>query len=506
MGGLSGVTDPRELDRVFGPASRGATPPERARSSDEVYVRGQAQVARYRAGATGLRMNAAQVLRVFGYDALKAVADEGSFQITSARDEPAQTLRARREQLGLDQRRLASAADLTPSKVARAETPGQVTPIRELQRLGQTLALDEQVLGLIPGAGGDEELGVRLRTLSSGRGDAPALSPTLVLQLAEAAWVIARENELQETLGDVSEVAVGEDWDDDYHAPVYEKGYRLAELTRMRLGLSEYEPIRSVRDVLRRFAMPLVEAEMGRRFAGATVANGPTRGVVLNTQGFNENVWVRRMTACHELGHILWDPPARLGRVRVDTYEEMQQLSGDQVETRANAFAIAFLAPPRAVERLYDDLSDHSTMIAVLMDKFGVSFTAARLHLANVLKNRRRIELDFSDVKGTRMPEPGEQWRVRENWTNDYYPVASVPISRRGMFGARVARAVITGFITLDIAASWLRCRPEELSGKLDDLISLGRPHRRLNVADDGRLGSYRAEVGAFSPRSRTPL
>ncbi|WP_242140819.1 ImmA/IrrE family metallo-endopeptidase [Sphingomonas sp. TREG-RG-20F-R18-01] len=473
---MSGGVGHRELDRIFGPASTGDTWDERALTSDRLYVRGQAQVADYRAGATGLRMNAAQVLHVFGLDALRAVVDEGSFQITSARDEPAKTLRDRRKQLGLNEAQLARAAALTAANVAKAETPGQVTPIRDLQRLGQTLALDEQVLGFVPGAGGDEELGVRLRTLSDGKGGAPALSPTLVLQLAEAAWVIAREDYLADALGDVREVAIGEDWDDDYHSPVYEKGYRLAELTRMRLGLSEHEPVRSVRNVLRRFGMPLVQAEMGTRFAGATVANGQSRGIVLNTQGYNENVWVRRMTASHELGHILWDPPARLGRVRVDTYEEMQQLSGDQVEARANAFAIAFLAPPRAVEQLYEELSDHATMIAVLMDRYGVSFTAARLHLANVVKNRRGVELDLSDVRGTRMPGPVGQWLVREDWTNDYYPVAGVPISRRGTFGARVARAVRAKLITLDVAAAWLRCKPEDLDGKLDDLISLAVP------------------------------
>lgn len=476
MGGLSGGTANQELDRLFGSASTGDTWDERALTSDRLYVRGQAQVAPYRPGATGLRMNAAQVLHVFGRNALRAVVDDGSFQITSARDEPARTLRARREQFGLNQGQLARAAELSATVVAKAETPGQVTPIRELQRLGQTLALDEQVLGFIPGAGGDEELGVRLRTLSARRGDEPALSPTLVLQLAEAAWVIARENQLQDALGDVPEIASDEDWDDDYHAPVYEKGYRLAELTRTRLGLSEHEPVRSVRDVLRRLGMPLIQAEMGRKFAGATVANGKRRGVVLNTQGFNENVWVRRMTASHELGHLLWDPPVRLGRVRVDTYEEMQKLSGDQVEARANAFAIAFLAPPRAVEQLYEDLSDHTTMIAVLMDRYGVSFTAAKLHLANVIKNRRRIDIDLSSVKGTRMPEPAGQWLVREDWTNDFYPVASVPISRRGMFGACVARAVKAKLITLDVAAAWLQCKPEELDGRLDDLISLAAP------------------------------
>ncbi|PAX09012.1 ImmA/IrrE family metallo-endopeptidase [Sphingomonas lenta] len=420
-------------------------------------------------------MNATQVLRSFGYEALRAIAEDGAFQITSAREEPARTLLARREQLGLDHRQVARAADLTPAKVAKAETPGQVTPIRELQRLGQTLALDEQVLGFIPGAGGDEELGVRLRTLSRNREDAPVLSVNLVLQLAEAAWVIARERELAELLGDVPEVYLGEEWDDDYYAPVFEKGYRLAERTRSELGLPEHEPVRSLREILRRLDIPLIQVEMGATFAGATVSNGASRGVIVNTQGANQNVWVRRMTAAHELGHILWDPPSRLGRVRVDTFDEIQQLSGDQVETRANAFAIAFLAPPRAVERLYDELSDYATMIAVLMDRFGLSFTAARLHLANVIKNRRGVVLNLQNVKGGKMPRPSEDWQIREDWTNDFYPVATVPITRRGTFGARVARAVRERLLTLDIAAEWLRSRPDDISGKIEELVSLER-------------------------------
>lgn len=475
MGRLNVDVDASELDRVFG-SSSGTTALERARSSGRLYVRGQAQVAEDRPGATGLKMNAVQVLRIFGYEALRAVAQDGSFQITASREEPARTLRARREQLGLDYRQVARIADITPAKVAKAETPGQVTPIRELQRLGQVLALDEEVLGFTAGAGGDDELGVRLRTLLRSGDDAPALSPTLVLQLAEAAWVISREHDLAQTLGDQPEIESGSDWDDDYHAPVYAQGYRLAERTRTDLGLSDDEPVRSIRDVLRRFGIPLVQAEMGPTFAGATVANGSSRGVVLNVQGANQNVWVRRMTAAHELGHILWDPPSRLGRVRVDTYEEMQRLSGDQVETRANAFAIAFLATPRAVERLYDELSDQSTMIAVLMDRFGLSFTAARLHLANVVKNRRGIELDLRDVKSTRTPKPSQDWQVREDWTNDFYPLASVPITRRGLFGARVARAVRSKLITLDVAALWLRSSIEDLESRLDDLISLAAP------------------------------
>jgi hypothetical protein len=133
------------------------------------------------------------------------------------------------------------------------------------------------------------------------------------------------------------------------------------------------------------------------------------------------------------LGHLLWDPPTRLDTLKVVTYLELQSPSGDPVEARANAFAIAFLAPPRAVARILDDLSDRTTMVAVTMDRFGIGPGAAKHHLANVAREHFAVEMDFSDVPDRRLPVPSDEWRAREDWTSDFFPVPSVPDTRRGL-------------------------------------------------------------------------
>jgi transcriptional regulator with XRE-family HTH domain len=464
----------KELDWVFGERSQGETPDERARSSDRVFVRGQAQVAAYKAGATGVQMTAHQVFRAFGFEALVEIAREGSFQLVPARDEPARTLRARREALGLNARQVARFAGLTESQITQAETAGRVSPIRNLLNLAETLALDEQVLGFVPDANGDSELGVRLRTLGFVRDNEEVrLSPTLVLQLAEAAWVIARQLELARLLDAPPELAWEFDYSNDYHSPVYERGYRLAAETRDRLGLGEEDPILNVRQLVERLGIPLIQAEIGQRFAGATVANGEDRGIVVNTEGANTNVWVRRMTICHELGHLLWDPPHQLGKVKVDTYAEIAGGSGLPVETRANAFAISLLAPPRAVERMFDELSDVTTMVAFLMDRFGIGAAAATFHVSNIHKNRFHREIDVSTVRHKALPQPSVEWEAREEWTNAFYPIRDVPQTRRGRFGAYVAKAVQSNLVSLDSAAVWLRTTPDEVRAHLDDMISL---------------------------------
>ena len=67
-------------------------------------------------------------------------------------------------------------------------------------------------------------------------------------------------------------------------------------------------------------------------------------------------MWIRRATLAHELGHLLYDPDSRLQNVCVDSYigsrKDPQTYESDFVEQRANAFAIAFLAPIDAVGKL----------------------------------------------------------------------------------------------------------------------------------------------------------
>ncbi len=346
----AGSLNESNLDLVFGAGSSGETPAERAASSSACFVRSQVQVAPASAYATGRRLSAAEALANFGWDALLTATMEGSFAFVTDPREPAATLKARREALRLTQAQVARAAGIEPKAVSNAETPGRRSPVRTLEAIAQALALDERVLGYLPSARGDRLLGVRLRELTTKR-DERSFSPNTVAGLSEAAWVIARQQFMSGVLGEAEHPLVGgkHQRDPNYAYPSWEKGFHLAQKTRALLGLGN-GPIPSVRQLMEDIlGIPLVQLSLEGRFAGATLANDAARGVVINEKGANANVRVRRMTLCHELGHLLWDPDQRLDRLAVDDYDGIERdyrdTKPDPVEIRANAFAVAFLAP-----------------------------------------------------------------------------------------------------------------------------------------------------------------
>lgn len=453
-----------ELDLVFGSASIGDTPEERSKTSDATFVRSQIQLAPYSDAATGRVLSAREAFRTFGWQVLRQAVFEGSAPLISSSKEPAATLRARRTELGLSEEQLATKVGIPTSALQRAETAGVRTPYRTLESLAQALALDEQVLGLVPNAGRDASLGVRLREMANS-GDIAGFTASTVLQLSEAAWLIARQAALQVSLNDVamqSRVRLPRR-DSSFGYPAYETGYRLARKTRDLLGLDPEEPIESVRKIIEDdFGLPLVQLQMSTRFAGATMANGSARGIVVNESGMNSNVWVRRMTLCHELGHLLWDPDDRLQQVAVDGYDEVEMSDRDTrrdpPEIRANAFAVAFLAPPSAVQDIASRNSDPILVLSEVMTTFGISATAAKHHLKNVAK------VDAFGCWPGRLPEPEDHWVVMENLTLDYFPIKSTPLSRRGKFAWCVAKAFEAGEISLDSAASWLAVPAQDVS------------------------------------------
>ena len=186
------------------------------------------------------------------------------------------------------------------------------------------------------------------------------LSAGAVVTFAHAASVIRTQCKLQNWLG-LKMYDTKFEPNDDYGnsvSPPYKVGYTLADDVRSILGLG-HSPIESMRNLVEvRLGIPVVQAKLPQRIAGATIATGHSeygeaRGIVLNTVGANKNVWVRRATLAHELGHLLFDPSQRLQRVRVDTYQsnevDPESIVPDCVEQRANAFAIALLAPMEAV-------------------------------------------------------------------------------------------------------------------------------------------------------------
>jgi Zn-dependent peptidase ImmA (M78 family) len=461
-----------DLESVFGAGSIGNTPEQRAKTSKTRFVRSQLQLAFDTPEAKGRRLSAQEALRLFGWETLRTVGREESAPLLQTSREPSRTLKSRRIDLGLGSDVVSKKAAVTQEQLLLAEKEGHVSSIRVLEALGQSLALDERRLGFQPNAGADNELGVRLREMSV-QADVAGFSQATVLQLTEAAWVVSRQHEMQAQLRiqDADSVPLP-GHDDRYHYPTYEIGYQLARRTRALLRLDDDQPIDSVREIVeRRFGIPLVQEQINQQFAGATIANGDARGIVINEQGLNKNVWVRRMTLCHELGHLLWDPDEKLDRLRVDDYDHLEQnerlVKRDPAEMRANAFAIAFLAPPAAVDRITKRCSSPQDAVVKVMEEFGISATAARYHVGNI--SNQTIPLDWRSTQ----IEPDQKWIVSENLTVDFFPIPETPTSRRGIFAWYVAKLCGEGAISLDTAASYLKTHAEGLQDRLDRILEL---------------------------------
>lgn len=467
-----------DLDRVFGKDSVGDTIEERAATSKRIYVRSQAQLSIFNGRATGLQMTAAWALRQFGFPILLRVADEGGVVISANLSEPARSLREQREALALSVTQVARASGLTEGQVRKAEQPGSITPIRQLRSLAQALGLSDEKISVQPGAGADRDLAYRLRIMKH-QGQETSLSPSLVSGLAEAAWITSQQLELAQYLEQPDYFSEFQEKDTDYSYPTWQKGYDLANRTREILGLDPIEPIASVRALIERLGIPLIQGQMGLAFAGATIVNGETRGIAVNTEGENQNVWVRRMTLSHELGHLLWDPQEKLKHLHVDRYEVIRSAgapSVDVVESRANAFAISLLAPPQGVREIVANGQDVSSQVCELMDRYGIGPAAAKYHLSNVA-SQWGLTIDTSRVNQADLPLPNTQWTVNEDWTVDFFPVSGVPISRRGKFSGLVALALMEGKISLDTAASWLKADPDEISDRASEIVKLTLDH-----------------------------
>lgn len=460
-----------DLRAVFGSDAHGQSLIEWARASKQRFVRSQVQLAFDRPEAKGYRMSAEEALGAFGFETLIEIVHKGAAPLVKKRDEPAATFSARRKSLGLTDAQVARSAGVSVVDVRKAETPGVASPIRILLRLAQSLGLDERQVSFVSGAGGDQRLGVRLRQMLAQR-DTRNFSASEVIALSEAAWVVRKQHEFSKLIESDKFIPLSRfKANADYSYPTFRKGYDLAKETRRIIGLADDEPISSIRLLLEeKLGIPLIQLELRETFAGATLANGPNRGIVVNERGLNQNVWVRRMTLAHEIGHLLWDPDERLNSLTVDRYDDLfgsGSNSNDLVEMRANAFAIAFLAPEYGVRSIVERENSLELAVNKVMTVYGVSATAAKYHIKNLTKE------NTDDVMVRDLSQPSSEWIAAENLTIDFFRPSSTPISRRGRFAWYVAQAWHDDRITSDTAAVCLRCSVDELEASREFLFSI---------------------------------
>ena len=450
---------------IFGDGVEGLPLDRAAKLSTRRYVRGEDGLAVYEAERkpTGHVLSAWEAFTAFGPDVLEDAVEWSSTILirtpTSTRD----ALKRRRKELGVSAESVARAAKVAIADVELGESRPRDTSIQNLNRIAFALGLDERFLAFKTHPGGDGELAYRLRTLQRERiGPAGSISAGTALLFAEASSIIRVQRRLQKWLGIKSEsdkFSPSGDYGSP-HTPAWRVGYNLAVDARRALGLGN-EPIRSMRELVEeRLGIPVLQARLPNRIAGATVASvdedgEETRGVVLNTVGENRNVWIRRATLAHELAHLLYDPDEQLRRLRVDSYAasqiDAQAHQSDYVEQRANAFAIAFLAPNDEVRRLAPaPISEES--VANVMDTFGISHTTARYHISNCHYR------NFDAPDGIVRLSPSDEWTAAENFATDYFPISDTPIQRRGRFAGATAAACEENYISDHTGALYLGC------------------------------------------------
>ena len=468
------------LSDIFGGDVDSLSPDEAARSSKTLFVRGRVQLAEYEegSGATGQVISAWEAYQAYGLEKLEEVVDYGSAILLTAPRSSANEVRRRREALGLKLEPVSRRLGVSMRELEELEAGSRDLPAAVVEEVGFSLGLDENQIGFRRADELDVAISTRLKTLqaeSPGAG-LRSLSPNAVLTFAEAASITRVQNRLRTWLG-LPSTPSGFDPSPNYGGPdnpAWNVGYLLAEQAREQLGLGA-APIPSMRELVEdTLGVPVIHARLSRDIAGATVAathaDSEHRGIVLNTAGPNENPWVRRATLAHELGHLLYDPPNELESVRVDSYKMLEvnpeRRNSHYVEQRANAFAIAFLAPLDAV-RSETPPPIGPEDVARVMERFGISHTAARFHVANAHYREEDVPAD------ARHASPSESWRGAEDYALDYFPIESTPPQRRGRFAGLVAESAVCGLISIHSAANYLLCSNDQAMDALETIRGL---------------------------------
>ena len=418
---------------------------------------------------SGRVLSAWEVYAGFGADTLAGLAEAASYPLIARGGEISAAIKGRCDDLGVKSIALAqSDARFEAREVDEIVENKKMVKARTLTRVAETLAMDDFRLGAQPRGGGDTGLAYRLRDLMrSETRTTGVMTPSVVLALTEAAWVIRTQIRLlQWQKGKASGIP---NLLRDLQTPLgtklrpsWREGYALAQKTREILGIGPEEPIRNLPEIVeKKCNIPVIQCEIAGRFVGATISNNGDRGIALNVIGSGSNVFSRRMTLAHELAHLLCDPDEELRFLRVDTDNILHHTDSvfeDFIEARANAFAVEFLAPQQAVLKKFREGGSSQEAMAHLMDYFGISLTALGWQLQNADRvNIRRSELP----KPTRF-EPSDEWLVDTGRTADYFPVASTPVVRTGYFAKHVAQAALANIISFDTASEYLKMQHDE--------------------------------------------
>ena len=438
------------------------------------FVRGGSQLALYEESRkpTGHVMTAWEAWTAYGRDIIDEAIEYGSAVLIETKGAIESCLSHRREELGISRHVLARSVGMREQDVLSAETAAGLVPVRTLQKLAFSLGMDERMLSFRSDCGADPALAVKLKDRQAyGGGALIRISEGDAVNLAEAASVARVHTRLRDWLGSSgfsTEFAPSDDFGNESGPEpgpsARQVGYSLAADLREKLELG-VRPVESMRDLLAdELGVTVVWTELSPAVAGATFTcadheGDRVRGVVLNSGGGNEDVWNRRVTLARELGHALFDPDNRLRNLLVHGHlpEELPEaVPVDPVEQRADAFALAFLAPQDEVQRIAP-LPVDEFKVGRVMQHFGMCEAAARRRIVSCHSGDVELPVAGSYVA------PAARWPELEALETGSSTPCSARHSRQGRFADSVRECHEQGLISEDSAAFYMDCTPGEL-------------------------------------------
>lgn len=438
------------------------------------FVRGGSELALYEEARnpTGHVLTAWEAWTAYGRDVIDEAIEYGSAVLRETKNATESCLSRRREALGITRQVLAHSVGVREQDVVDAETASRHVPIRTLEKLAFGLGMDERMLSFSADCGADSALAERIRILQGyGGGASVRISQEDAASLAEAASVARVHSILNGWLGyprsgaDVSPSDYFGNESGPEPGPSARKvGYELAEELRKKLELWG-SPVESMRNLLTdRLGVNLVWAELSPIVAGATFTcadheGNRVRGVVINSGGENEDVWTRRVTLARELGHALFDPDTRLRNLLVHGQlpeEHPGDIPVDLVDQRADAFALAFLAPRDEVQRIAP-LPIDGSKVGSVMQHFGMCEAAARKRILSCYSGDADLPVAGSYAV------PASDRTELESLVIDGSVPCSSRITRQGEFAVSVRGCLEQGLISDDSAAFYMDCTPADI-------------------------------------------
>ena len=449
-----------QMTFIFGPGVEGLSIEDAARKSTRSYVRSEGEISIYKEHrrATGHQLTAWEAYSTFGLATLEAAAEYSGAILRVTPSATGNALRTRRVELGLTHTTVAYNSGVSPEEVELAESSPHDLSIHKILRIAFVLGLDERFIAFKEDPGGDSQLSSRLRTLHSDYPELVGDTPDeIVLLLAEATSVIRAQHKLEMWLEHPMESEQFHPVADHGSHP-WEAGYNLAMSAREVLQLGR-TPIPSLRELSEeRLGIPVVQALLPDRIAGATLATTDgdgdnIRGIVLNSAGHNEQEWARQLTLAHAIGHVLYDSDDSLRNLRIEPHNpdpwDIQSPSTEYDEQRAQAFAFWLLARP---------------LLGLGHDEVD------RYHWGPVTVSLA----PYYDIE----TEPPRKWVGLENLTVGTFPIGQTSELRQGRFAAVVATAYRQHIISAHTGALYLSCEVEDFQANSASLASRYNVHR----------------------------